>query len=143
MEKEGQEAKFTNSPGKEKKRGKLPDFFLSFQLDRRGKWTWRTVTVCVLYLLKRSNTWLNLFHLIPPPRSSFVCASLSPDPFCSTAVSSILPTHPLPIQSCLSGVTLSLLRVKCKLSDTRRISQVRHVIGTLHGAFLLLLSSFD
>lgn len=83
--------------GKKKKRGKLPDFFLGFQLDRRGKWTCRTVTVCVLYLLERRNTWLNLFHLIPPPRSSFVCASFSLDPFCSTAVSSILPTHPLPI----------------------------------------------
>lgn len=78
MEKEGQEAKFTNSPGKEKKRGKLPDFFRSFQLDRRGKWTWRIVTVCVLYLLKRRNTWLNLFHLSCNPTSSkLLCLRLA------------------------------------------------------------------
>lgn len=141
MEKEGQEAKFTNSPGKEKKRGKLPDFFRSFQLDRRGKWTWRTVTVCVLYLLKRRNTWLNLFHLSCNPTSSkLLCLRLAFTRsllFHSGFFHSSTSSSPYLILSFWSDT--EPFEDKCKLSVTHQISQVRHIISTL----LLLLSSFD
>lgn len=41
-----------HSPGKEKKQGKQPDFLWSIQLDRRGKWMYRMVSLFTVFTWK-------------------------------------------------------------------------------------------
>lgn len=60
MEKEGQRPSSQTVPGKEKKQGKRPDFFWSLTEDANGCTGW---SVCLLYLLKRKNSWLDFFPL--------------------------------------------------------------------------------
>lgn len=67
--KKGLKAKFTNSPGKEMKQGKWPEFFFSFSLawkpNRR-----RRCLLCLFCLFKKNSThldWFLQFYFLPSP----------------------------------------------------------------------------
>lgn len=71
--KRGLEAKFRNSPGKEKKQGMQPYFFWSCLLGRRGKLMHRMDSLFIVFIKKKEYLarFLPSFHVNSPPWSSF------------------------------------------------------------------------